>query len=143
MQKLSILKKKVIPESEIDDPLVLNPPKLVDAKWEDGLLSMTLDQHVNPNWIQCFQNPGSRRSIYGKGPETFRFAGNTAKISSDGSDTQDLINFTKEYINMANRNYKVLVERSAEEQKAKEAIELQQKIELEDRTHFINKKLKI
>lgn len=143
MQKLSILKKTVIPETEIDDPLVLNPPKLVDAKWEDGLLSMTLDQHVNPNWIKCFHNPGSHSAILGKGPGAFRFAGYTAKISSDGNDAQKLINYTKEYINMANRDYKVLVERLAKKQKAKEAIKLQRRIELEDRTHFINKNLKI
>ena len=66
MQKVSNLKKKVIPEGEIDDPLIIYPPQLVDAKWENDQLTLTLDQHVNPNWFQCFQNPGSHQAILGK-----------------------------------------------------------------------------
>jgi eukaryotic-like serine/threonine-protein kinase len=143
MQKVSNLKKIVIPEGEIDDPLIIYPPQLMDAKWENDQLTLTLDQHVNPNWVQCFQNPGSHQAILGKGPETFRFAGNLIKISSDGHDAQELINYTKQYINMANRNYKILVERLTKEKKAKEEMELKRNIEFEEKTLSVNKNLQI
>jgi len=144
-QHLSELKKKIIPDTEMDDPLVLNPPKLVDRRWEDGWLIMTLDQPVNPNWIQCFRNPDpyGYSSLYGKGPGTFTIQGNNLKNQVDSNDAQALIDYTKSYISIANSKYKDFVEKSLREKKKREKAELQRMIELVEKTREINKKLKI
>ena len=142
-QKLSQLKQAVIPDTEIDDPLVLDPPKLVDAKWDNGSLILRLSRSVNTQWVNCFHNPGGHTAILGKGPETFRIGGNIATIDSEGREAEALVNYTKEYIAMANRNYRSLVESSIKKWKAQEEAELKRKIALEEQTREINKRLKV
>ena len=44
---------------------------------------------------------------------------------------------------MANRNYKILVERLTKAKKAKEEMELKRNIEFEEKTLSINKNLKV
>lgn len=142
-QKLSQLQRKVIPDTEIDDPLIIDPPYLINAKWENGWLIMTLSQNVNSNWVDCFHNPGSHSYAMGKGPQTFQIQGNVAKIHSDGTDANVLIRLTIQYLQMANKKYKTFLEKSTREKKEKEEAELKRRVELTEKTRKINKKLKI
>jgi serine/threonine protein kinase len=142
-QKLSQLKKQVVPKAEIDDPLVLSPPQLAGVKWENGQLIFTLSQPVNSHWAQCFHNPGSHSAVMGCGPDAFRISGQTATVQCDGNSAQRVIDFTKQYVQMANQNYKALLERAARQRKAEEEAELRRRIDIAEKTKAINNTLKL
>jgi serine/threonine protein kinase len=128
-QKLSKLKSVVIPASEIDDSLVETPIKIVDFEWENGLLTLTLSQPVNQKWRSALLNMGSHTSLMRKGPETFTFEGNRAKVRSEEREVQDTINYFKSWIPLATNKYEQdlqeerLQKEDQERQKIKSAIE--------------------
>jgi serine/threonine protein kinase len=107
VQRLNSLKSEVIPETEVDDPVVTNPIALVDADYRAGSLIFKLSAAPPPNWIMAFQNPrGSFSYLQGAGPEYFSFRGNEARVSlSQESLAQRLVDHTKSYIDLANRRY--------------------------------------
>lgn len=142
-QKIDALKKTVIPAAEPSDVLIADPPSMTNAHWENGSLYMTVSRPVNELWASCFKNPGSHTAIWGKGPESFEIRSNTLKIHSDGRDSQDLIAHTKNYIRMANENYKRRIEHELLKKRAEEESKLKQRIALEERTRAINARLKI
>lgn len=80
-QELSRLKQTVIPSSEVDDPIVADPIRLVDADWDDSILTLTLSQVVNQKWVRAIEGNYGRTSIMGKGPEAFTFQGDKASVS--------------------------------------------------------------
>ena len=69
-QKLSALKSAVIPTSEIDDPLAITPITIVDFEWDNGLLTLTLNQPITQKWKNALLNMGSHSSLWNRGPES-------------------------------------------------------------------------
>jgi len=97
--KIDKLKNIAIPKSEIDDPIINQPMKIIDAEWRDGLLTITLNHTPNETWKWAFLNMGSFSSVMGKGPEMFQFHGNSAKIMCNGQDEpQRLIDHFKNWL---------------------------------------------
>lgn len=142
-QKLDQLKHTVIPDTQLDDPLVSTPPTLVDAKWDDNRLTLHLSKPVNSQWVSCFKNPGSHTSILGYGPETFRIGGNTMTIDAEPHIAQSLIDHTKVYIDMANKQYRSTLENALRREKAKKEDDLKRKIASEEQARRVNSSLKI
>jgi serine/threonine protein kinase len=142
-QKLSALKGTVIPKSEVEDPLVDNPPHITAVRWENSKLIFTLSQQVNADWARCFQNPGSHTSILGHGPEYFQIRGNTATVASDERTAQAITDHTKNYVQMANQNYKNLVEQAFRRRQQEEETKLQRQIQSAERTKAVNASLKL
>lgn len=105
-QRLSEIKNVVVPVGEEDDPLALDPPRVVDFDWQDGRLTLILSSAVNPEWVQALQNMGSHTAAFGKGPERFSFNGNKAFISADDSDVQRIIDFFKQWLPRATEIYR-------------------------------------
>lgn len=144
LQKLSELKQQVVPNSEVDDPLVANTTTLVDARWEDGQLIMKLNQQVNFEWTQFFKDPsGTYEWVTDKHPKSFKIAGDTISVYTGGNDAQKLIEYTKQYIQKANAKYKHIVERDAREQEREMKEELIRQIQLEEETRKTNLDLEI
>ena len=80
-QKLNAVRNTVISASEINDPLITNPIRLIDRDWENNQLTLILSQPVNQKWIGSFQHLRSNHeAIMGKGPERFNISGNKASI---------------------------------------------------------------
>ena len=52
-QKLSTLKGTVIPASQIDDPLITDPIKLMDFDWNDGILDLRLSARAYAGLDHC------------------------------------------------------------------------------------------
>lgn len=75
-QRLSSLKRTVVADSDIDDPLVVNPIELVRDDYDNGTLILYLSQPVNDLWGHAFRNFGGYESMAGKGPDAFRLQGN-------------------------------------------------------------------
>ena len=104
-QKLSHYKSEVIPISEIDDPLVVNPIVIEDFEWDNNNLTLILNQQVNSRWINAFHNMGNFSSVQGHRPNTFTFNGNKIKTQAREEVVQPIINIFKSWIPRATRKY--------------------------------------
>src|SRR5207247_10961512 len=96
-QRLSELKQTVIPESEIDDPLIIDPIRLVAFDYNRGQLMLRFQLPVNTKWIWALHNMGSFQSVLGKQPERFSISVNTARIDAGENEVQQIINHFKNW----------------------------------------------
>lgn len=144
-QKLSQLKKKVIPKTEISDHLVDSPPEIMDVRWENDTLTFELSQAVNGEWAKRFHNPGGHSSVTGLGPERFKVHGNLAEIApvKDESVAQRIIEHTKKYVQQANHLYQGHVKEIAHADKKNQENALRKQIEMAEKTRAINAALKL
>ena len=143
LQKLDVLKAVVIPAGAVDDPLAHEPPKLVGAEWNGGILKLTLDRAVNDDWIEALRNMGSYSAVLGKGPETFHFKGANAIVSAQEHDAQDIIDYFKVWLPRATQvlKHRLEAELAAKETRAKE--ELRRQRLAEEQRLRVNQSLKI
>jgi serine/threonine protein kinase len=112
-QKISKLDSTVIPSSEIDDPIVADPIKLIDRDWDENteILTLVLSQNVNKNWKKAFVNMESTySSLLRKGPEVFELSENKARINARANEVQQIIDYFKSWLPMvANRYESILI----------------------------------
>ena len=137
------MRSTVIPSSEIDDPLAITPVKIVDFDWDNGLLTLILSQPVTPKWRNALHNMGSHSSLMNKGPETFSFEGNRAKIRADESQVQEIINYFKSWMPQTTAKYKHDLEverRRVEEQEHKK---IRMEIEAEEAKARLREKIRL
>ena len=142
-QKLSQLKKTVVPKYESDDPLVNNPVSLVGFDYQDGLLIFKLNQRVNQDWVNIFKNPGNSSSIVGYGSQTFAFNGDQATKRVEERLAQQIVNHFKNYLNLANKSYRDFVQRNLQEEERQEREQLEAEIAEEKKRRRILNNLKI
>jgi len=111
-QRLSAIKKVVIPEGEVDDPLAHEPPKLVNYDWEDGKLTLYLDREVNHEWVGGLNNMGGHSNMMGFPPESFVFRGKEANPSGavQPGQVQGIIDHFKPWLPAATRAMKQRLE---------------------------------
>ena len=127
-QELSALKATVIPVTEQDDPLTLDPPRLVHFDWTQGKLTLFFQQPLNETWVWALQNMGSHSAVLGKGPESFRIQANTAIISADEGEVQRIIDHFNDWLPKANRVYEQRIRREREEAEKERRKQLEQQI---------------
>jgi serine/threonine protein kinase len=143
-QKLNKLKGEVIKEEEIDDPIILDPIRVVDFDWNStGWLKIILNQSVNPMWQTALLNIGSYRHIIGKEPEVFRFDKNAAFIQAQENEVQQVIDFFKSWLPKANQRYKEMSEQKRREAFDQRAREQQIKIKAEEARRRVLSSVKI
>ena len=118
LQRLSRIDATVIPTHEIDEPLAYEPPRLVDADWDGRRLTFTLDREVSRDWVAALCRMGSHSAVWGKGPETFSFQGNQAFIDAQEHEVQPVIDHFKNWLPVATRTLKNLLEQAAQRQEA-------------------------
>ena len=142
-QELIKQQSKVIRVSEIDDELINNPPRLIDAGWQDGILQLKLSQAVNQKWITSLYNMGNYTALMGKDPESFSISDNVATVSVPEYEAQLVINHFKEWLPNVNTIYKRTMEgeREAEIKRQQKAAEAE--IERRKRNLRVNTELKI
>lgn len=107
VQRLSSLKSEVIPDTDVDDPIIRNPIQIREVDYRDGYVTFKLSVAPPQNWITAFQRPMSSWQAYpGSGPESFAFRGDEAKVHlSPGMVAGQLLAYTKQYVEFANRQY--------------------------------------
>src|SRR5262249_11523998 len=89
LQKISQIDCTVIQAGEVDEPLALEPPKLVGAEWHNGDLILTLNRPVNHEWISTLVNRmGSFSYSMHAPPQAFRFQGNIARVRAQEHEVQ-------------------------------------------------------
>ena len=54
-QKLERLRKRVVPRTEPDDPLIDDPIRITSYDWRDGVLELELQQEPSVVWIREFR----------------------------------------------------------------------------------------
>jgi len=96
--------KEIVPAFEAG---IIEPIKLTSADWDNGRLILELNRTPELGWTQRFKQPnaGSWGSIMGSGPEFFNFNGTRAVVAADEGSAQQIIDYTKRYIEMANLGY--------------------------------------
>ena len=142
-QKISELSGEVVPESEIDDPIVADPPKLIDFDWTDGALTLTLSRPVNDKWVSALRNMGSYSSLWGKGPEYFRFFGDRAIIDARESEVQGVIDHFKDWLPKANAVYAREIAWEKEEAQREQYKRLQEQREKEEARKRVLEKVRL
>jgi serine/threonine protein kinase len=143
LQRLSRIEGTIIKANEIDEPLALTPPRLVDAGWNRGRLVLTLDRPVTPEWIQALYRMGSYSKVLGKGPETFSFHGNEATVSAEEYQVQSVIENFKSWLPIASRTLNTMLEEAAHKQEAARKEELRREREAEEQRLRVMRKIKI
>jgi serine/threonine protein kinase len=134
-QKLSQLKKEVIPESDIDDPLVTNPIRIERvADYRDGRLVLELSAPPPPSWIAAFRSLGDYSAMMGSEPRNFRFDGEVASVPIHTENSaQMVVNHAKNYVDQTNVAYREMLVRAQQERLAQERASLRRRIEEEER----------
>jgi len=142
LQRLSAISGTVIKASEIDEPLALEPPKLIDADWNQGQLTLTLDRPVTPDWIRALQGINAT-FLMGKDPRAFTFRGDHAIIDAREHEVQQLINYFKAWLPAASSNLRGLLEQAAQRQESARREQLKRERENEEQRLRIRRNTKI
>ncbi len=139
-QKISELSGEVVPENEIDDPLVSEPPRLVDVDWNEGRLILYLSCSVNDDWVQALRNPevggtvGINHGGIEMGLSTLSVFENvvSTRAPDDERTIQDVINLMRdEWLPNANRAYRSRKETEQRQREERIRASLQKQLEME------------
>ncbi|CAG0947515.1 serine/threonine protein kinase, bacterial [Anaerolineae bacterium] len=142
-QRLGELKKTVIPDSQLDDPLINEPVKLIAVDYLNGNLVLKLSQRVTSQWIHAFRNIRNFSYYRGKEPVNFGFHENTASIAIEEQFAQKMTDMFKDYLNRANEEYKRMMFEQKHQKERAERQTLQNKIQEEEKRQRILKNVKI
>jgi serine/threonine protein kinase len=143
-QELNKLKQTVIISSEVDDPLVADPIRLLDAYWDGRVLTMTLSQPVNHDWTQAIQFGNySKTSLLGKGPSSFTLHVDTASVAVGSNEVQQAIDYFEQWLPHANAIYsgKRKQEKQLREREQRDALE--REIGAREKRESISTRLKV
>lgn len=143
LQRLSQFNNTVVEVDDVDDPLAHVPPVLVDASWEGGELTLTLDRPVNKDWVNGLRNMGSYTSVMHRGPETFSFQGNKAMVAAAEHDAQNIINHFKDWLPRASAAMRHMLEQAAKRAAYEREQGLRRAREEEERKLRVNRALRI
>ncbi len=141
-QEVDRLKTTVIATTDVDDPLIDDPMKIVNVDWKNNVLSIQLNHVINDNWKWAINNMGGYSSVLGKGPEDYRFSGNKASISVSADDVQRVLDYFNKWLPRANRVYEDKIRKDRELAERKTRQELKAQIEREEERSNVLKNLK-
>jgi serine/threonine protein kinase len=111
LQHLEALKKEVVPESELCDPLVADPIRPIEKlDYRNGRLILGLNRSVNPKWEACFFR---RATSFGANVSSalISFDRDKAIVLVNEHFLQQGLNFLKQYCEAANEEYASQVKR--------------------------------
>jgi serine/threonine protein kinase len=134
LQRLDSLRSRVVPETDVDDPIVKNPMSVVSVDFENGLLVFTLNATPSPKWIAAFQGQQVRYGHVGFSPDRFTFHGNTAVVPMPNEmSAQVLVDNAKLFTAVANETYTRQVEAEHHSKLQRERDEIKREITAQER----------
>ncbi|MBM2824373.1 MAG: serine/threonine protein kinase, partial [Dehalococcoidales bacterium] len=142
-QKVSKLKDTVVPITELDDPLIADPPRLVNVDWERGKLTLFFQRPVNEKWVWALRNMGNYTSVWGKEPEAFGISGTTAVIAAAENQVQKVIDYFNNWLPAANRVYAERIRREKKEDEERQRKELERQIAEQEARQRVLKNIKL
>jgi serine/threonine protein kinase len=147
-KELQKIKSIEITQGEERDELIVDPPKLVDFKYDDvgQMLTLILSKDVNEKWQSCMTK-SSYNTIGSYDPDIFRFNGNVFSVKlryvSDISIIQNIIDYFKSWVENANRHYPILINAEKENSIREQSVRLAQEIERKSKVISALEKIKI
>ena len=96
-QRVAELDSNVVSTTAVVDPLVANPPQLVDFEWANGTLTLELSQAENAKWISALQNMGVMRQCGIRSRRRFALPAIVQRSPSD-DQVQRTIDYFKDWI---------------------------------------------
>lgn len=116
LQRLDELKRQVVPESQVDDPIVNDPIRVVDKiNYTNGILTLKLSRAVSLKFVECFKQRAAR-FIANPSSAVISLEGDIAKVIVTEHFLQQGDDFLKKYLIAANEEY---VERIKKDQREK------------------------
>jgi hypothetical protein len=111
VQRLNSMKAEVVPETEVDDPVLRNPIRITRIDYHQPYLIYELSATPPPDWMMAFRDPRASHSSYmGKGPETFNFQKNQISVQLGGGENPEQMTlYAKQFVELANRRYGEIV----------------------------------
>ena len=156
-QKINTLEQTVIPETDIVDPIIAEPIRLIGVDVQlskDGYRNMSngnmifhLSQSANDKWINAFKSIGNFTYIAGEcEPKLFEFSGrmkNEATLALRREPDQRYVDLFKSYLVIANRDYDTIIRNEQRQKIENEKRKLQDEIEREKMRQNFLQALKI
>ncbi len=143
LQRLSAL-QTVVPVTDIDDPLINDPPFLRDYDYKRGVLILYLSRPVNDKWIFEMRTMRASLTFAGhKRPEQFDILGNTAVTRAEEQNVQQIINDFKTWLPIANRQYEQTIREEQRKEEERQRRELQMEIEELERERRVRANVRI
>ena len=104
-QRASQLKQTVVPVSDIDDPLVVDPVRITDVDWNDNVLTFKFQHVITQAWQRAFLNMGGYEALQGSGPENFTFNKNRGYVKVSANSAPKVVEQFKQWLPNINRAY--------------------------------------
>lgn len=124
LQRVDAITKEVVPKFEAGK---FDPIKIVSPDWENGRLILELNRMPESGWMQRFQQPsGNWSHIMGSGPEYFQFNGTKASVGASEQSAQQIVDYAKGYVEMANRSYQSDLDMKAKQEEQAYRVKLRQ-----------------
>jgi serine/threonine protein kinase len=143
LQHLDQMKKEVVPESDITDPLIADPVRLVEKEdYRNGTLTLRLNQAVNDKWVECFQKRSTRFSA-NVSSALVSFHRDRVNIIVTEHFVQEGVRFVKEYLQLANEEYAAQVKQESLKEIERRRAALRTKIAQEEERIGILQKIDI
>lgn len=140
-QKIDRLRKTVVKDSEVTDPLVNDPPAIVDVKFTCLGLSIKLSCVVSPKWVQVFQN-APLGGLMGYGPGHHAFSHDVASIQVPERLAQRVLDQFKFYLEQVNEIYARQIKQEEKSRVERARLQLAAEIQRQEGLAAVQRSLK-
>jgi serine/threonine protein kinase len=125
-QKVDQLSRQVVPETEIDDPLLRNPPTLQAVDWQDNQMIFQLNCRVNQPWTDLFTHRGYDSMVMGSSPDYASWNGmQEFRVRAHAHEAQGVQSAYERHVDRTNRLYAQWAQTAHREKLAQEQNERQ------------------
>jgi hypothetical protein len=142
LQRLDLLKKQIVPESEVSDPIIADPIRVVEkVDWSvsESTLTLRLNQPINAKWEQCFRYRATSFSS-NFSQANIKFNGDRVFIHVNDHFLEHGIQYLQQYIPTANEEYATQVKQEHRKNIEQRDAELKRRVrEQETRTKILQK----
>ena len=107
--KVDAISLEVVPESELDDPLVRNPPKVEVKDWVNDRLTFQLTPTVNFEWRRVFSDSGYDEMYMGSTPERAEWLHGNSEftVTADAGSAPAVRQHYEKHVKRTNERYAV------------------------------------
>lgn len=132
LQRLGALKKQVVPESDLSDPIVSDPIRAVEKlDYRNGTLTLKLNQPVTKRWEECFRFRATGFSA-NVSSAMMSFQGDKVFIRVNDHFVPSAVEYFKQYCAAANEEYAARVRQEHQKEIERRRAELKQRVAEEE-----------
>lgn len=124
-QKLDELKSRVIPTSELSDPMIDDPIHIVGFDWNNGDLILNLSRVPNASWIMTLRGLRAFGGVDRAEPMNVSIQGTEARVPAREQVVEIAYNHARNWIDQANAEYAANQRRALRESEERQRLELQ------------------